>query len=189
MNGRSACQFTQVILNFKQIWYGNEGFLALPNVGKVCAMLITLQLAERKSFVPLFFLQAAIPMRFNLFLLNSAVSKLATASRQLSSKFDATNWSTVVLKNGSVAAWHPEAEFPFKYTRPIDLAAVEVQRQEAEEQRKALWKARKSTPYKRSGPDNLALRNIFHTGKTEFNTRPREDRLYATAAPIPKRKR
>jgi hypothetical protein len=58
-------------------------------------------------------------------------------------------------------------------------------------------------PYGVSGPAPFQLREIFHTSKTEFKSRlvylknlylqsifrTREERLYATSAPLPKREK
>uniref|UniRef100_A0AC34PUT4 Large ribosomal subunit protein mL42 n=1 Tax=Panagrolaimus sp. JU765 TaxID=591449 RepID=A0AC34PUT4_9BILA len=113
----------------------------------------------------------------------SVLQYFRTKSNQSSS----TDWQTVTLKNGVVASWHPHKEFPYQYTRPIDLVALENQRQEEEKLRKIdPEEARfKDKNYGPTGPDNLTLRRIFHANKTEFTTRTREDRLYQTAAPIP----
>jgi hypothetical protein len=111
------------------------------------------------------------------------------AIRTLSSKFNSSDCHIVTLKNGTVAAWHPQKEYPYQYSQPIDLEAVNKEKKAIQElQASDNYNRRQSSPYKEDGPDNHTLRNIFNTGKTEFLPRPREDRLHDTAAPIPKRK-
>ncbi|KAE9555648.1 hypothetical protein FO519_001119 [Halicephalobus sp. NKZ332] len=112
----------------------------------------------------------AAEMSLHMKLLSSPCFRFLQTSRASSSQFNPTKWHTVTLKNGVVASWHPEKEFPYKYTRPIDLESLQKQREEEEEQRKLDQTVRRSRDkeYGPAGPDNLALRRIFHAGKTEF---------------------
>uniref|UniRef100_A0AC34FYV8 Uncharacterized protein n=1 Tax=Panagrolaimus sp. ES5 TaxID=591445 RepID=A0AC34FYV8_9BILA len=56
----------------------------------------------------------------------SLVSK--PAIRALSSKFNAGDCHIVTLKDGTVAAWHPQKEFSYKYTQAIDLEAAKKEK-------------------------------------------------------------
>jgi hypothetical protein len=118
----------------------------------------------------------------------SILSKPA-AIRALSSKFNASDCHIVTLKDGTVAAWHPQKEYSFQHTQAIDLEAVHKEKKAIQELQAAdNYQRRQSSQYKDDGPDNQTLQNIFTVGPLEFKTRPREDRLHETAAPIPKRK-
>jgi hypothetical protein len=120
----------------------------------------------------------------------SSLSLLSkSAVRNLSSKFNPSDCHIVTLKNGTVAAWHPKKQYPYQYSQAIDLEAVNKEKKAIQELQAAnSYSRRQSSSYKTDGPDNQTLQNIFTVGKTEFLSRTREDRLYDTAAPIPKRK-
>ncbi|VDN05255.1 unnamed protein product [Thelazia callipaeda] len=105
---------------------------------------------------------------------------------------------TVVLKNGVIACWHPEKSFPYEHSKPIaaeELQSVsQVIQMEYDsfnsnilsKETKRIAELRGSLA--RTGPSNHMLREIFYTGKHEWYTRYREERLRSVAAPDPKRR-
>jgi len=111
--------------------------------------------------------------------------------RAFSSNVDSANsseWHIATLADGTVACWHPEKTFPYEHSRPVDLEELANDRKElrALRDRKERDFLVTEKTYGKAGPSNHTLREIFHTGKTEFATRTREERLYATSAPLPK---
>ncbi|CAD5219152.1 unnamed protein product [Bursaphelenchus okinawaensis] len=83
--------------------------------------------------------------------------------------YSVKDWHIVGLRNGAIACWHPKKEVPYQLTRPIT-------KEEIEEDRKKISGIYK-LPCGPAGPTNSELKELFHTGKTEFQTRTREDRL------------
>ncbi|KAI6183880.1 Lipoate-protein ligase B [Aphelenchoides bicaudatus] len=95
-------------------------------------------------------------------------------------------WQVAILADGTIACWHPENKFPYEHSRPIDQEELASDRKElrdllGQNERERLIGAK---PYGAKGPNNTYLREIFYSGKTEFKTRTREERLYATSAPL-----
>uniref|UniRef100_A0A0N5AQZ3 39S ribosomal protein L42, mitochondrial n=1 Tax=Syphacia muris TaxID=451379 RepID=A0A0N5AQZ3_9BILA len=91
---------------------------------------------------------------------------------------------TAVLFGDTVVCWHPDPEFPYEHSRPIDLKALK--KAEGVVFSSQILESDKLRPKK--GPSNSELREIFYTVPQQFVLRPREDRLYGVSAPIPKRK-
>ncbi|VDK62009.1 unnamed protein product [Onchocerca ochengi] len=97
---------------------------------------------------------------------------------------------TVVCKSGVVACWHPERSFPYEHSKPIDLKKIETEKQSSGALNKEIeCIADLQGSLSRTGPRNYLLREIFYTGKHEWYTRHREERLRSVAAPDPKRQK
>uniref|UniRef100_A0A915PNG3 Large ribosomal subunit protein mL42 n=1 Tax=Setaria digitata TaxID=48799 RepID=A0A915PNG3_9BILA len=94
-----------------------------------------------------------------------------------------------VFESGTVACWHPEESFPYHHSKSIDLDKIKTEKQSSSvlsKETEHIADLRGSLA--RTGPRNYTLREIFYTGKHEWYTRYREERLRSVAAPDPKRR-
>ncbi|EFO28441.1 hypothetical protein LOAG_00037 [Loa loa] len=104
-------------------------------------------------------------------------------------EIDLSKPCTVIYKSGTVACWHPERSFPYEHSKPIDLKEIETEKQSSgalNKETECITDLGGSVA--RIGPRNYILREIFYTGKHEWYTRYREERLRSVAAPDPKRR-
>ncbi|VDK87037.1 unnamed protein product [Litomosoides sigmodontis] len=103
---------------------------------------------------------------------------------------DLSKSCTVICKSGAIACWHPERSFPYEHSKPIDLKKIEAEKQSSGVLSKEIeCIADLQGSLARTGPRNYILREIFYTGKHEWYTRYREERLHSVAAPAPKRQK
>uniref|UniRef100_A0A1I7XRN4 lipoyl(octanoyl) transferase n=1 Tax=Heterorhabditis bacteriophora TaxID=37862 RepID=A0A1I7XRN4_HETBA len=88
-------------------------------------------------------------------------------ARQFSSKPEKTlERKVVVCANGVIAAWHPPQQFPYEYSRPVELKQEKIHKKESPlsdivDRKTRLLRA----------PANVELKNIFYTDKHEWFTR------------------
>ncbi|KAL3985360.1 Mitochondrial 28S ribosomal protein S32 family protein [Acanthocheilonema viteae] len=105
-------------------------------------------------------------------------------------EIDLSKSCTVVCKSGTIACWHPERSFPYEHSKPIDLKKIEAEKQSSGALSKEIERiAGLKGSLARKGPRNYMLREIFYTGKHEWYTRYREERLHSVAPPDPKRRK
>uniref|UniRef100_A0A0N5CFX2 Large ribosomal subunit protein mL42 n=1 Tax=Strongyloides papillosus TaxID=174720 RepID=A0A0N5CFX2_STREA len=90
----------------------------------------------------------------------------------------------VVTKSGTVLCWHPEQEFPYEHSLPVQKTTCSAKSPLLNE----LKKKYPSRVISSKGPTNKDLQEIFYTNKNEWYSRTREDKLYQTSAKLPKRK-
>ncbi|VDK20031.1 unnamed protein product, partial [Anisakis simplex] len=106
---------------------------------------------------------------------NTVIHESASASSSeaiaVEEDLDFNKPHTVVCKNGTIACWHPEEEFPYEHTRPIDLGQL---RKEQSKLVSSVLKEEVVLESERSrmrkGPDNSELKEIFYTNKNEWYT-------------------
>uniref|UniRef100_A0A0K0DXC1 Large ribosomal subunit protein mL42 n=1 Tax=Strongyloides stercoralis TaxID=6248 RepID=A0A0K0DXC1_STRER len=112
------------------------------------------------------------------------IRKLSSSTLRLNFESEAKKNQIVVTKSGTVLCWHPEQDFPFENSLPIEKNSSNSKSPLLEELREKYSLKVSST----KGPSNKVLQEMFYTNKNEWYTRTREDKLYQTSAKLPKRK-
>uniref|UniRef100_A0A183BM95 Large ribosomal subunit protein mL42 n=1 Tax=Globodera pallida TaxID=36090 RepID=A0A183BM95_GLOPA len=91
--------------------------------------------------------------------------------RHLWTKLDKCEWQTVICSNGVIASWHPPKQFPYEHSRPFNIEKALMEKEN-------FLNRKGDETFGTNGPDDLALREIFHTEMQEWRPIYREKRLY-----------
>ncbi|CAI4227777.1 unnamed protein product [Auanema sp. JU1783] len=86
--------------------------------------------------------------------------------RQFSSK-NSLPRTVVVCANGTVASWHPPAQFPYEHSRPVEFKPLK----DRSEEKSILSSTVKQQRQASYSPKNVDLKEIFYTDKNEWYTR------------------